>query len=79
MQVCVRALLARWSGARLCSGEVGPGGLPWVGYRGRVPAGYPTSLAYTVVPAAAPPDQCLARRVGRPDSTDSTDSTDRRR
>ena len=26
IQVCVRALLARWSGARLCSGEVGPGG-----------------------------------------------------
>ena len=53
IQVCVRALLARWSGARLCSGEVGPGGLPRDGYRGRVPAGYPTSLAYTVVPSAA--------------------------
>ena len=63
IQVCVRALLARWSGARLCSGEVGPGGLPRVGYRGRVPAGYPTSLAYTVVPAAAPPDQCLGYSV----------------
>ena len=46
IQVCVRALLARWSGARLCSGEVGPGGssgmVTGVEFLQAIPPPYPT-------------------------------------